>query len=237
MLQQAGLTNPALLPTILQGLQQQQQTSGSGSTTSSDAMHLAAAMMSAQSVSAACQLAACGAILVSHASECSVELHCSFLGIQPISTNSKSAYTHTHTHTHTTCSKQHTHTLTTCSKQHTHTHTHTLPVASSPPLTCKDHCVPLGAASLAGQNNLQLPVNLLSSALLNAASNNALTSMSQAPPTYLHRLLPFPSLSDQLAQLTGSSPLNTMVKSPGDPSQVPGEETGRKREVRLMKNR
>ena len=49
VLQQAGLANPALLPTILQGLQQ--QTSGSGSSTNTEAMHLAAAMMNAQSVS------------------------------------------------------------------------------------------------------------------------------------------------------------------------------------------
>ena len=47
VLQQAGLTNPALLPTILQGLQ---QSSGSGSA-NSDAMHLAAAVMSAQAQS------------------------------------------------------------------------------------------------------------------------------------------------------------------------------------------
>ena len=48
MLQQASLTNPALLPTILQGLQQ----SGATGSSNSDAMHLAAAaMMNAQSVS------------------------------------------------------------------------------------------------------------------------------------------------------------------------------------------
>ena len=92
VLQQAGLTNPALLPTILQGLQ---QSSGSGSA-NSDAMHLAAAVMSAQAQSVgfvvgvgvvSCVTVTC--VFGSPSLERFVELHSTLSCIQPISFGSR----------------------------------------------------------------------------------------------------------------------------------------------------
>ena len=91
VLQQAGLTNPALLPTILQGLQ---QSSGSGSA-NSDAMHLAAAVMSAQAQSVGfvvgVGVVSCVIVCVfgSPSLERFVELHSTLSCIQPISFGSR----------------------------------------------------------------------------------------------------------------------------------------------------
>lgn len=77
-----------------------------------------------------------------------------------------------------------------------------------------------GAATIAGQNNLQVPANILSSAILSAASqNSALSNLN----------------------LSGSSPLgsgSSVVKMGRSlvESGV-GDDSTRKREVRLMKNR
>lgn len=93
-------------------------------------------------------------------------------------------------------------------------------------------------------NGLQIPSNLLSSALLNASNQNPLTSSNTLFSLQCVSIICYLDFGAQLAAVSGNnSPLN-VAKSPlrnvSSSESVGGalvEEGGKKREIRLMKNR
>ncbi|XP_003382636.1 PREDICTED: cyclic AMP-dependent transcription factor ATF-1-like [Amphimedon queenslandica] len=84
------------------------------------------------------------------------------------------------------------------------------------------------AVSLAGHNNFQLPSNLLSSALLNASSNQLSNFGAQLPAGGGSGT----PIGHKQSLRTVSSPEGFVGSPP-----LPGEDSTKKREIRLMKNR